>query len=214
MNPLLIPVLFEAAKYILTDQEAEGREMGRTAAAKIYAPVFNGLNKIERDIKEAKKKEKQSFSEVANEMSDLYDWYQKEIDSLTAEIEKLSKKSEKARNIEKRMKNCTSSTMSGVIASPDVYENTSIGLFGFMEGLMAEKRKKYYEIEYKICCRKWEDKIADCRKSIKESVAELLTLKDANKKDVDDIYKVMSDIVEEYYKKAAQRNTLAEVAWR
>ena len=188
--------------------------MGRTAAAKIYAPVFNGLKKKEQDIKEAKKQEKQSFNDVANKMSALYDRYQKEIDSLTADIEKLSKKSEKARNIEKRMKTCTSGVISGVIASPDVYESTPIGFFGFMEGLMAEKRKKYYEIEYKISCRKWEDKIADCRKSIEESVAELLALKDANKKDMDDIYKAMSDIVEEYYKKAAQRNTLAEVAWR
>lgn len=57
------PLAYQAAKttkivydYATTDQEKEGRELGIATAAKVYAPVFDGLESQLKKISAEKKK--------------------------------------------------------------------------------------------------------------------------------------------------------------
>ena len=188
-------LIFKGIKYVLTDQEKEGRELGKVKAAEVYEPV---LEKLEQDLgalKVALSKEVGNFNSQYEKLRITAEYYLNKKEEILDKIERLKDYYPEHDDLIDTMMASGSgmSSMTGMIGS------TSLGFFGyFLEKEMDEKRKKFAEIEFEEMAMGYEKKIEEIRKEMDRTVKGLKALKEEDKQKLEIISQKVNAAVKDY----------------
>lgn len=183
--------IVEIVKYIATDQEKEGRELGITLAAEIYAPVLKKLENDHLALKNELDRETEDFDSQYKLLRKKAEYYVTQKEKVLKDIERLKKKKPELSDF---IDNClgTSFSASTIIAKYD----DVIG--DWLHEKMEKKRQKYFEIEFKKKERVWKKKITDIKAEIKKLTESLNALKTEDKQKLKQIVSLVNRSISDY----------------
>ncbi len=191
---------YKAIKYVVTDQEKEGRELGKIKAAEVYEPV---LEKLEQDMEALK-------AALSKEIGNFNSQYEKL--RITAEYY-LNKKKEILDKIERLKESYPehSSFIDNILVSGSggysiIGPSSGIFLGYFLEKEMDEKRKKYAEIEFEYMAKGYEKKIEEIKKEMAKAVAGLDALREEDKQKLEIISQKVNSAINDYEKTLEKYN--------
>ena len=183
---------YQTLKYAFTDQEKEGRELGKIKAAEVYEPVLKKLEDDLAALRTALSKEIGNFNSQYEKLRITATYY-------------LNKKKEILKDIEQLKEDNPEhgSFIDNILISGSGGYNitgTSSGFFlgYFLKKEMDEKRKKYAEIEFEEMARKYEKKIDEIRKEMAREVAGLKALREEDKQKLEIISQKVNSAVYDY----------------
>ncbi|MBO5638209.1 MAG: hypothetical protein J5906_11965 [Acidaminococcaceae bacterium] len=183
--------IVEIVKYIATDQEKEGRELGITLAAEIYAPVLKKLENDHLALKNELDRETEDFDSQYKLLRKKAEYYVTQKEKVLKDIERLKKKKPELSDF---IDNClgTSFSASTIIAKYD----DVIG--DWLHEKMEKKRQKYFEIEFKKKERVWKKKITEIKAEIKKLTESLNALKTEDKQKLKQIVSLVNRSISDY----------------
>lgn len=216
-NPLSV------IKYVITDQESEGRQAGIMAAAKCYTPIFRCLEERQSDLKRNLKKEGDDFYSKSSRFIDLCEYYNREIIEYTHKIEYLRKNNVHISSHLSTMGWGAGTAMSLLnsrgggnglsipislagagslglagLASP-LAAIFAVGLLGdILEKKMEKKYQKYLKISFEEESRKWNQKLEDIKEEIRSLIEELRKLERGNKSELDTLEHDVQEYMNRY----------------
>lgn len=222
--PPTIRLLYGAVKYVLSDQEKEGRKLAIEVVADVYKPIRANLQKRDNKLIAIIEDEKTSYYAKVDDLETLYKHYEAEEKKLQHRIYTLSTSSKRAKKISKTMginlkaisetsahsacNLCTANfininkfSSTEAFLLPFVKDSTLLSLFlygDYFDKLADKKRKKYYKIEYRHQCKLWQKKIDEMQTDINERIKKLDNIKAENEIAIKDLKNLLKGKIKDY----------------
>lgn len=241
----LIPWIFKAAvayqaaktagtviDYATTDQEKEGRELGTKAAAKLYAPVLNGLKNRQKQIIAETNKVYADAESQKNFLRDKLAYYQRETATYKSKIETIRREHGDDPGVKDFFVALAASAASGgaAIGAGTVLSGNFVRAFSssvatsalswlalpaavvtyILESEMKEKRERFCKEEFEKQALVWQEKIKSCRAEISERIKNLQFFKDCANYKMKDLNDKVVAAYEEYWGAQADYIVLTE----
>lgn len=200
-----LELLYNTGKYLFTDQEKEGRELGITKAAEIYAPIFREADAAYNNLKVELEREKSDFKSRYKFWLDKGVFYEKKKERTKEDIDRLVNAHPQLRKHIDMNK--------GFGVSGAAYPTIDIGGFfaDLLQGRMDEKRQKYFKIQFEETSKDWKRKITQCKLRYSELDTNRVSLTIENKQKIDEIIALVNNEKTEYEKVLETYNTLKSI---
>ena len=219
-----------AYKYVTTDQEKEGRELGIKVAAKIYEPVFEDLKRQKDKIIAEEKKEHSDFESQAKLLNKQCEYYERETANYKRQIETIKREHGDSPGVKAALTTLAASG-GATIGTGAMLGVNSVRAFGstvassgfsllalpaailtyFLESEMHEKRERFFQEEFEKKARVWLGKIESCKAEISERLKSLKFLKHNNTYRIKELKGIVDDALKEYSGARTDYNTLSVV---
>ena len=198
-------LIFKGLKYALTDQEKEGRELGKVKAAEVYEPVLEKLKQDLGALKVSLSKEVGNFNSQYEKLRITAKYYLDKKKEILDKIERL-------KDYHPENSDLIDSVMafgSNMSSMHSMMDSPSLDFFGyFLEKEMDEKRKKFAAIEFEEMAKGYEKKIEEIRKEMDRTVKGLNVLKEEDKQKLETISQKVNAAVKDYEKTLEKYNFL------
>lgn len=198
--------IVELVKYVTTDQEREGRELGITKAAEIYAPVLKKLEKELKTLKNELDKETNDFDAQYMLLRKKAEYYVAQKGKVLKDIEKLKKKKP---DISDFIDICLNSGLSGASVFMEYDHYDAIG--EWLHKKMDEKRQEFFEIEFKEKEREWKKKISEIKAEVKKLAKSLEALTKEDKQKLKQIASLVNRAITDYELVLEQYNSFVNL---
>lgn len=218
-------IAYKVGKYLLSDQEKEGREKAIKVVTSIHRPILSDLQKKYDELTAIIDNEKYSYYAKIDELESLYNnWKAQEI-NLQHTIYTLAITSKKTKEVSKAMginldAICVKENQGEVNWNPNdfinlmmfAYEASHLNLLlaasplpllffpsgDFLDKLADKKRKKYYTLEYQHQCKVWQEKIDEQQNAIDNKLKKINNVKAENAKDIQKLVNFLIDYIKRY----------------
>lgn len=242
----LIPIIFKAAAvyqgakaagtvidYATTDQEAEGRELGATAAAKLYAPVLEDLEQQQKKIIDALDREHANVQTQINLLKEQRAYYKRKTADYKSKIETIRREDGDKPGVKAVFDALATSAAiggsaigTGAVLSGNFVRafSSSIAGAGFswlalpatvltyiLKSEMKEKRERFFKEEFEKKSREWLEKIESCKAKIVTAIKNLRAVKADGADKLNRLAKIVADAQNDYSEVMARYNILNSV---
>ena len=234
------PLAYQAAKttktvydYATTDQEKEGRELGIATAAKVYAPVLNGLKNRQKQIIAETNKVYADAESQKNFLRDKLAYYQRETANYKRKIETIRREHGNDSRVKDVLVALAASASgggsaigAGAVLSANFVRNFSSSVAGagfswlalpaavvtyILESEMNDKRKRFFKEEFEKKSREWLEKIESCKEKIVTAIKNLRAVKADGADKLNRLAKIVADAQNDYSEAMARYNILNSV---
>ena len=195
----------KAYEYITTDQEKEGRALGTTKAAEIYAPVLKELENELISLKNELDKEADDFDSQYKLLRNKAKYYVKQKEKVLKDIEKLKKKKPEISDF---IDNCLGS---GYSATNIVFQYYGGTVGDWLQEKMDTKRQEYFEIEFSKKVSMWKSKISEVKAEITQIATDLDALTKEDKQKLKKIASLVNQTITDYELVLEQYNSFKEI---
>lgn len=215
--------------YATTDQEKEGRELGKETAAAIYEPVFDGLKRQMNKVIAEEENEHSNFESQANLLTEQCEYYEREAADYKRRIEAIKREHGDSAGVKAVL--AALSAGGGTIGAGAMLGINSARAFssavagaGFswlalpaavltyiLESDMNSKRERFFKEEFEKQALVWQGKVESCKAEISERIKSLKSLKYNNTYKIKELKAVVDDALKEYSGAQADYNTLRMV---
>lgn len=229
----LIPIIFKAAAayqaaktaatvidYATTDQEAEGRELGATAAAKLYAPVLEDLEQQQKKIIDALDREHANVQTQINLLKEQRAYYKRKTADYKSKIETIRREDGNDPVVKDVLVALAASASGGgaAIGAGAVLSAKFARAFSssvatsalswlalpaavvtyILESEMKEKRERFCKEEFEKQALVWQNKIESCKAEISDLIKSLKFIKHNNTYKIKQLKAEVDDALQEY----------------
>lgn len=201
---LIIDDIFTLIEYCTSDQEKEGRELGKKKATEVYGPMLQELEERQKKLIDEQKANSIKFESNVGFLRDQLVYYENKIEEFESKINVMAQESPIVKMLlgadknKDDLNNNTSSAGAIVIAASGAF------FCSFLEEKMARKRQHYFELEFKKDSKVWESKIKECQSKIDELYKKLLEEKRDNNDTINAVWKILQETMKKYYKVSEQ----------